>query len=1376
MSELTGLGGIESPEATMSPFNPQEPSPPVDLPVTPAFKDEVGLLTPFASTQVKPALPTPEAPGRDFGSSFGTGLEDFSAGMSVYNALGELGAIKTNSIDPDYVANRDSLIKEDQELSGRFAAIEKAAKFDHGAAELLNGYYSATNMDVARDILVRQWDHLQDIQRRAKEDGGLGYWLGAAAGLGLDLAVLAPLTGGAGVVATGTRGLSLMQRGAAIAATDATIDSIARNEWDKSFTFNDAMLSIGLSSVVGGALGKTVDLYKGRQVNRATLERGLADALDKMEADALAKTGDSAGAARADEFAEPLDAVSTNEVANLDAFGSDNIAVRVFTSPKQKAKALIDTVVDPLANTGKTVAARVMNRVYSLTGQTDQYARGIKSSQTMEDGMRLMRDELRAHRVQIEDLDKKLVRDLYGKGSLARLMKMGVPDRNVRRSQADQLMVSRANLSKAQDDMVKLEDKIKEASKPPKEGADPKAAKRKLKYLESKRAGIAKRVERAERGVKETTEKVRAQARDDGIDADAYLRGIEGIGTLDNDYFLKVGQRAQAVGLLPKNQEIRPGYRMQSWNPEAIKAYETEFRGLLYTTLFDSPQPEFIAKYTKDADNLDDVFAMDPALAEKIQQEWSDAVIELAEEEAGILMRAAEWKYSSAFDDAFHELMADHYTRAQRYLEDAEALHAELDEIRWTVNGPDYKSPEVTARVNRLVFAINRKEHAASLRMQKHDHMKTLLGQSIEMEDFIRSNLKDARGAGIKVSNIDRNLKTAGTKAGKRVEEAVAKNDVRKIVDDIVESVVGQRSVNPFEAEDFVQTSKHFKARGLDLTGFHHMDSVQKLMNQGSDDMLHGYAESVGIQVQLEDKFGALMRAEGKLKEGDHHVADALVRYVDDAFAAELKLLKPDSPEHLKLLKERKRTMALVEGSLQEFTRADRARQLSTEVGAGVDRGVGMVSTLLSMTLLNRAVLSALGDLQSMASGSGRFVMPIVPMMKQMGRVFGSDLKDADLAQWVAVRGSSVLDQAEFGNRFDPDMTPHYAGAGTHLRSMQLKLEDANVYAQWANMSTPWTLFVRKVVGTEAAGFIRKDAAKGWDSLSDGVRVAYANAGIDKADLMAIHALTKEFGTIKDGLTKFANTSKWDTKYVVKQADGSLKVVDAKGPLPTQAIHGRTIRETYMNGINRLAAQMHLDPAIGDRPFWFRHPLGRLFSAFQSFTYAAAERFVWPMVQDLRMNHIQSRYLYAMMMGIGLSSINLGARDVLDGKDSATLRMLRGEADAEDTWAALQSAIRRSPLMVGQLAQMMEAAQNIGGRTINDLADFPVFPEESVRFRHGQGLVGTLGPLPGTMARVGNIATKFADGQYEEGLTGMSKMTPLIGTIYGQLLLQRMMN
>lgn len=1368
MPELSSTGGLTSPDITTSPTQPAQVAPLPDI--------DAGLLSAFASTQIAPAeVGAPVQPEGSFGSSFATGLEDFSAGVSIYNAVDEIGHIQVNRIDPSYIANRDEMIASDEELSKRFSVIAQAAATDHGAAELLNGYYGATNMDVARDILVRQWDNLQDIQRRAKEDGGLGYWLGAASGLGLDLVVLAPLTGGMGtLLGTSSRVAAVASRGAAIATIDATIDSIARNEWDKSFTLGDAALSIGLSSVVGGSLGGVIGKLQNRPVSRPALERGLADAIDQMEADRLVKTGDSASAAKVGDNVE-LDDISTTEVADLDLGLANKPVVRQFSSPKQRMKNVVDTIADAAEQTGRAVAARVFNRIFNLTGRTDQSAKGIKSSRTMEDGTRLMRDELRAHRTKIDDLDKKLVRDLYGKGALARHMKMGVPDRNVRRSQGDQLAVSRANLESTGEKLSTLNadlDKVNASIKKSTDG-NTKGLERHKKYLEEQVQRTTTQFNRAESAVEEVEESIRLQARGDGIDEDGYLKGIEAIAELDSDHYFTMGQRAQSVGLLPEKTPIRRGYRMQSWNPEAVKAYEGEFRGLLLTTLFNSPQPEFIAKYT-DADNLDDVFKADPELAARIQEDWHDAIIELAEDEADSVIRAAEWKHGVAFDDAYHSLMARHYEKAQDFLKEAEELTEQLDEIRWSVNGEDYGSSEVKSQVNRLVRQIGRKEYAARMRMQKHDDMKSLLGQSLEMEDFVRANAREARAAGIQVSSIDRSLTRTRTRAAATAEKIAAKSDVRKLVDDIVKSISGQKSINPFEAEDFVQTSKHFKARGLDLTGFHHLPSTQKFMNQGSDDLLNGYTESVNIQVQLEDKFGAFLRNAGYLDKGDHKVADALESYVDDAFKREQNRLTPDSPEHLKLVKERENIMGLLRGSLQEFTRADRSKQLSIESNQIMDRTTGMISTFMSMTLLNRAVLSALGDLQSMASGSGRFVMPIVPMFKQLGRVMGSDLKDADMAQWVAIRGSSVLDQAEFGNRFDPEMTPHYAGGGTYLRSMQLKLEDANVYAQWANMSTPWTLFVRKVAGTEAAKFIRDDALKGWDKLSKGVQEAYASAGIDKADLEAISALAKSSGTIKDGATKLTDTSKWDQKFVVREADGKLRVVDADGPIPVNAVHGRTLRETYLNGINRLAAQMHLDPAMGDRPFWMRNPMGRMFSAFQSFTYAAAERFVWPMVQDMKMNHAQSRYLYAMAMGIGLSAINVGARDVLDGRDSATRRLLMGDASGEDVWVALQTAVRRSPLMVGQLSQILEGVQGIAGKAINDATGLPVFPPESVKYRHGQGLAGLVGPLPGTLSRVDTIAKKFADGDVEEGLTGMSKMTPFVGAIYSQLLLQYM--
>jgi hypothetical protein len=417
------------------------------------------------------------------------------------------------------------------------------------------------------------------------------------------------------------------------------------------------------------------------------------------------------------------------------------------------------------------------------------------------------------------------------------------------------------------------------------------------------------------------------------------------------------------------------------------------------------------------------------------------------------------------------------------------------------------------------------------------------------------------------------------------------------------------------------------------------------------------------------------------------------------------------------------------------------------------------------MTLLNRAILSSLGDVGLMSSGSGRFLMPLKTMFK--GIVGDSKLKDLDEQQWIAVRGSTVLDQAEFGNRFEETL-PHYVG-GTWLRKVQLKVDDVNVLAQFVNLSTPWMLFVRKVVGSQAAHLITEDAGKGWKNIGESVRATYARSGIGEQDLKAIKALIDEFGTIKDAQNRLANTSKWDTKEIHIDNEGKVTLFDRGDPIPKEGkrISGEYLRQDYLRTINRMAGQMFLDPAMGDRPFWMRTSAGRLFSQFQSFTYAAAERWVWPMVQEMKLNAAQSRYVMSLAMVIGLSYFNNWARATLDDKDAAEIRMESGE----DIWLAFQNAMRRSPLMVGQMSGIIEAFQGLAGKTVNDVSGLAVFDSRSVKFQHGQGLVGLMGPLFGTTNRIDGFSRRFIQGDFEEGFTGMSKMTPLLGSIYAQAMI-----
>jgi len=180
-----------------------------------------------------------------------------------------------------------------------------------------------------------------------------------------------------------------------------------------------------------------------------------------------------------------------------------------------------------------------------------------------------------------------------------------------------------------------------------------------------------------------------------------------------------------------------------------------------------------------------------------------------------------------------------------------------------------------------------------------------------------------------------------------------------------------------------------------------------------------------------------------------------------------------------------------------------------------------------------------------------------------------------------------------------------------------------------------------------------------------------------------------------------------------------------------------------------------------------RTSAGRLFSQFQSFTYAAAERWVWPMVQEMKLNAAQSRYVMSLAMVIGLSYFNNWARATLDDKDAAEIRMESGE----DIWLAFQNAMRRSPLMVGQMSGIIEAFQGLAGKTVNDVSGLAVFDSRSVKFQHGQGLVGLMGPLFGTTNRIDGFSRRFIQGDFEEGFTGMSKMTPLLGSIYAQAMI-----
>lgn len=1367
---------------------------------------QASVLASVGETYLAPAQPT-AAPSLnlDFGASVQSGFQDISTINSVGLAVADVAnSPMVRGIDVEYIQNREEMIAGNEPLAASLAELQTLSKTSHGASQLLDDYYKATSFREAQYILGERWAQQKEIERLARGDAdNIGYTLGAIAALGLDAAAyfaIGSVTLGAGTVAgaatSAARLSTVASRAAAAGAIDATIDSVARNQWDKSFTGTDALINIGLGAVASGALatGATAGFRKwqSRTVNRVNIEDNAARALDELEVNARLSNGESIGAAKVGETGEVLDEVSTQQVSSMTTGGK--LSPDILVGPKQKAKRRVDMAGSEGTPLGVTRAGQIYNRLWNLSGTTDQARAHLKSTRTVESHMVLLRDNLRMLRTKVDDLDTKFVRENYARRALTLGLTRAAPDRNVRRNQADMLMVAESNLTTATKDVGDWEAKVNKTAiniATAKEGTDTAKLKKQMAYEQKRMASAAKTQELAQRAIPEVNENIRSQALTDGVDAEKYAAHIRAMGDLDNGWYKEMGDTAKELGLL-KMDEVPTGHRPQQWNPEAIMAYESEFRGILYTTMLSNPDGAYLLKVAKDAgleipddvvDTLDmnTLAKMDLDTAARAQEEWHDAVIEAAEDEAVNLIRAAEWKHSDAFGPAFNRVQEEHFFKAEELQAKAQVHIDEITDFRRSITDEDLGSTEVTSSIDELVHKITKLEYEAEGFRTKASDMEKLRGDSLKMEDFVRDNKQMLSGTPHTPAKIDAKLARKRASASKRADAKISKVDVKERIDDVISNLTGQRAINPFETEDITQTVTALKDRTINLTGLHHDQSVQRFLRQGADDILQGYGESVGIQKALHLGFGDVLRDSGHLKEGDIHISDALRKYLKDAYRADIK--NADTPQAKEMLEgEFKRDDKLLTSALQEFTRADRAKQYATESGAGWDRASGIVGSLLSMTLLNRAVLSSLGDLSVMASGSGRSVNPVT-------RVFGhlladtfsgggdKTLKNMDMRQWVSVRGTQVLDQAEFGNKYDSDIAPYYVGAGTKLRSIELKVQEMNTVAQWLNMSSPYDLFVRKVVGSMSGHFIREDAVKGWDSLGRGVQEAYARAGMSKQDLEAFKVLTKAMGTIKDGFNRLPNTSEWGKKAVVQGRDGSMRVVDLDGPVPSNGISGTSLRETYLNGLNRMASQMKLDPSIGDRPFFHRHPAGRLFTQFQSFVYAAGERWVWPMVQELKMNPASARYVMALVMSIGLSSLNIAARDQLDGRDSSTLRLLRGEGSGEDTWVAISSAIRRSPLMLGMLTQVVEASQQSVGRLVNESAGVSVFAPESVKYRHGQGWGGILlGPLGGTVTRVGNNVTRLADGKVEEGLTGLSKMTPLLGSIYMQLLLQYMTN
>ena len=1356
MSEITGDEAVPVPLVTQ--VQP-EPTPlgrtPLVTPTSIAEERNESLTNALVETFAAPAVDGGDGkPEADFFDSYSTTFQEFSTFAAVGQAV--LQDSPTEDFDYAYLQGRDEIFKEDEEAHSALKEMREVQTQDPGANRILEKFEEAGSEAEARYWLAR-WPRLQTLRKEAEAAGGWGMVLGALSGLGLDVGVIlatTPLTGGGAAVAGGSSVLRTLMglgaRGALAGAFEGAVDSWARDEIDDSFTVEQALFNVGISAGLAGSFSGILGAGMQRRINRQMAEDIADRELRQIAEDKAVLTGSkSLSAAEVTPETSPLTVSTPTKGSGTSApvrAVVDRRGVRWLRSPKQIYNDLRARFAK-LGGVGDKRAALFGENHHRLNEQTAETRQGIsRDLPTDEEKLSALKMEQRVLREEIRDVHKDLLNKTYGKlGVLERLTRKRVTHQELT-NYADQYAVARDNVTKNDTRIAKLEAKIQN---------NPKLSKKYLNRLKAqKQAAI--------QGQQEVISGIKQRAVDEGFDPDVFESAIVREADMTSDWYEKIGKRAQDQGLI-KGDAVRRDYRPQIWNTDAVDLYPTELERVLTVHFMDDVPEEFIETFTKDLTDeagaplgktLDDLMDTNPELVDRIIDEWTEAGLDLISENHQKKLREADWKFSNKFEETVDIIE----TRAQeRMMFHQQRADEQIDKLLELKDNRGFMTAEqFDEAANPIMVKIGRAERARDLWRMKADDITQMRSDLLQSENILKKHGRILTGTERRSYKRARSqFNKAEHKLGHQQTKATAQAMIRERVSEAISKMRDRTALNPFEPDDVMQGSNRFQERGIDLSGIHHKPEIQKFLHRDGDAVLQNYTQTVGSRTILHEQWAPHMRAEGWDGKGD--LGSAVTRWVERGYQDDMANLSGKQLEAMKV--EKDRATYLVTRSLEEFTNADRAKTLRSTSGAVTDAVTSVVNAGLSMVLLQRSVLASLGDTSTFISGSGRALDPISAAFKTgVGGIGKSALRDNDKLLWVAVRGQQALDQAELGYRYDPDITPAYPGGGM-LRRVQLKADKANAAVQWANLSTPQNLFAAKMAGGTAADLILKDAKKG--KVSNAVRRAYAEAGLSMDDLKVFKVLTKSGGEIKDGFWTMPNTTKWTGKMVHLDDNGVARILDegADIPLDGKVIDGDIARSQYLRGVNNLRDNMKMDPAIGDRPFWMRDQVGRLISQFQSFTYAAQNRYVYPMLQEGLINPLQARLMVSAFGMLYLSHLNITARDALDGRDSPESRLYEGNMRDGDMWLLVQHAIRRSPLMIGYSTQMLEAIHMTYGKALNDATGAQVFSHDSLKYRHSQGVSGALtGPVTGTINRAQSIARRAAEGQHEEAMIGASKM------------------
>ena len=1236
----------------------------------------------------------------------------------------------SDKLDPEF-APKDYVQTNYTDKMERIAKM--AAQGDPGSQTLLK---MITTFPANAGLVDHYFRVADEHYKKLEQSVSWGYGAGLLAGVVtdglLDLAVTrGTLTGTRVVASSRLARMAAAKRTALIAGTESGVDEFLRSLGDVAVTDTDVYLMTGIGSFAGAIIGGAAPRFVGNIFTEEQIAARL-DAAARMQDEIVTHTATDGdlSAAKTRELIrnDPYDRADTNfAVRGTDPAVAKRLAPRFIRSPKSLVRQLFAEGTAAFKKNGmkgQLHAARLLNRLYSQSTMTsdDIMEVPVGRLETAEGVMQGFRAKLVTHQKAAHDVYEAFLEEAFGVGKVMSTLK-------------NDFMVGRLT-----PDEIPTMDQLREV-------AD-----------------------------------VFAQDRADGtadwgrlfggnffggeVPADKqqmYKTAIEKLANMDDKYYLEIGKDLERNGLL-KPDEVKPGYRPQVWNLDAIQEAPEEFENFLLDVIrADQPTEEFIRTmnyysldetgeqavkkpWLNEGETWDEFKVREPQRAGVIQDEWEQMTLhrnmdEIAKEQRRLSEKLNQWQADTA-----DEVLENMRQRLGRMQVQKNKLDVTLQNIQKENSAAaqtgglrvgDYT--HVAGRLSRL----EKKMGDANLQIAD---IKKMNDQLYLIEEQLAKVSDDAgRAARREIYQLSSDLDMKAAKL-------MARTSHRNIAKAITDQIMKHRSYAGFHLDDVIVDSAHFKHRALNLKDRRHLPGTRKFMVRNPGDNVQRYTRSVTAQGALRKVYNPLLQQKDPEYDplrNKNQFFDRMKAMVDEGFEADIETLGiregADSKNIAAIRKQQKQVDETFEKAFGEITGTNDSINPGDSMALNMRRYVGIANNITAATGLGFVAASMITDLAISNVAGGRVGVGFQGLVKRMFQkgIFKEIAEDDDLLS-MTIFGHNAYDASLLHNRLDIPDEIDFPGSMSHRISRgsgDLATKQMHVAGLHA-----LNRMIRSSFGLEFSRKVGVDMLK-YDELKPSLKQFYASKGIGDIEARQLGEMLEKHPRMVRG----------------------IRLPDSKAWMETP--EGKESLGHYMRLIREAGNEALLDPDVGDRPFMSSTPIGKLFLLFQSFTFTAGNKWLAPLLQNGMLNPADARIYMGSLLAIGLAAAGEGVRAAARGEEQLDRFMNQMEDDPEGWWDLVKTGYLRSPFAVGMLGVGADFFGTWAAEPVNNLfgnmtgSSFDLMNPEYVKLRQRQGFAGLLGPSFGLANSGLEIGSDFANGEFEEAFRSLRYRTPFLNTL-----------